>query len=90
MEFVQSVIKTTTGNTVVRQPISWAWPGNRCMYQVTFLNLVTSHHTVDRLVMTYLLPISTSALFKVCEIEINEVSELLLLLVGSVVTSLVG
>ena len=38
MEFVQLVIKTTTGNTVVRQPISWAWPGNRCMYQVTFLN----------------------------------------------------
>ena len=37
MEFVQLVIKTTTGNTVVRQPISWAWPGNRCMYQVTVL-----------------------------------------------------
>ena len=38
MEFVQLVIKTTTGNTVVRQPISWAWPGNRCMSQVTALN----------------------------------------------------
>ena len=34
MEFVQLVIKTTTGNTVVRQPISWAWPGNHCMSQV--------------------------------------------------------
>ena len=39
MEFVQLVIKTTTGNTVVRQPISWAWPGNRCMSQVTARNL---------------------------------------------------
>ena len=38
MEFVQLVIKTTTGNTVVRQPISWAWPGNRCMSQVTARN----------------------------------------------------
>ena len=34
MNIVQLVIKTTTGNTVVRQPISWVWPGNPCMYQV--------------------------------------------------------
>ena len=39
MELAQLVIKTTTGNTVVRQPISWAWPGNRCMSQVTARNL---------------------------------------------------
>ena len=34
MEFVQLVIKTTTGNTAVRRPTDWALPGSRCMCQV--------------------------------------------------------